>query len=153
VLGGWQSNGIVSLQTGRPLTISSGIDNSYSGIGADRVDQVGNPHFTTDRNKAAQILQWFNTAAFAINAPGTFGNTGRGILIGPGLINADLSVFKKIAMPYKEGHSLEFRAEAYNATNRVNLGTPNTNRSSGTFGRIVSAGDPRIVQFGLRYAF
>jgi hypothetical protein len=153
VLGGWQTNGIVSMQTGRPMTIASGIDNSFSGIGADRADQVGSPNFTTDRNKAAKILQWFNTSAFAINAPGTFGNTGRGILIGPGLFNSDLSIFKKIAMPFKESHSLEFRAEAYNATNRVNLGTPNTNRSSGTFGRIVSAGDPRIVQFGLRYAF
>ena len=64
----------------------------------------------------------------------------------------DFSAFKKFNLPF-EGHSLEFRAEFFNLFNRVNLGLPTTNRSSGVFGRIASAGEPRIVQFGLRYSF
>jgi hypothetical protein len=88
-----------------------------------------------------------------VNAIGTFGNTGRNILRGPGSEQMDLSLFKKFAMPYKEGHSLEFRAEAFNIFNHANLGNPTTNVSSSQFGRIVTASDPRILQFGLRYAF
>jgi hypothetical protein len=152
-LGGWQANGIVGLQTGGPLTITSGIDDSRSGIGLDRADIVGNPALATGRTKAQQIANWFNTQAFTVNAIGTFGNTGRNILRGPGSEQTDLSLFKKFAMPYKEGHSLEFRAEAFNIFNHANLGNPTTNVSSSQFGRIVTAADPRILQFGLRYAF
>jgi len=153
VLGGWQTNGIVTVQTGGPLTLRSGLDNSFAGINLDRADLVGDPSLGDDRPKADKILRWFNPNAFALNAPGTFGNAGRGILTGPGFFNTDFSIFKKVAMPFRESHSLELRAEAYNCLNHVNLGTPTTNRSSGNFGRIVSAGNPRIFQFGLRYAF
>ncbi|MFN7933946.1 MAG: carboxypeptidase regulatory-like domain-containing protein [Bryobacteraceae bacterium] len=153
ILGGWQTNGIVTAQTGAPLTFRSGVDNSYSGIGLDRADISGDPYLPSGRPKADQILRWFNPNVFAINAPGTFGNAGRGLMPGPGLFNVDFSMFKKVAMPYKESHTLELRAEAYNAMNHVNLGNPTTNRTSGNFGRILSAGNPRILQFGLRYAF
>ena len=151
-IGGWQTNGIVTLQTGSPLTISSGIDNSYSGISLDRADVIGNPSLPGGRSRGQEVLQYFNTAAFAINAPGTYGSVGRNTLIGPGTANVDFSVFKKFRMPF-EHHSLEFRGEFFNLLNRVNLGSPTTNRSSGAFGRITSANDPRIVQFGLRYTF
>lgn len=153
ILGGWQTNGIVSLQTGGPMTISSGIDNSFSGIGLDRADIVGNPAISGDRSRGEMIARWFNTDAFAINAAGTFGTVGRNTLRGPGLANVDFSAFKKFVMPYKESHSLEFRSEFFNIFNRVNLNNPNTNRSSSLFGRIITASDPRILQFGLRYAF
>ena len=62
-------------------------------------------------------------------------------------------MFKKFALPWKEGHKLEFRGEVFNLFNRVNLGSPNTTRINALFGRITSAGDPRIVQLGLRYSF
>jgi hypothetical protein len=65
----------------------------------------------------------------------------------------DFSTFKNFAMPFNESHKLEFRAEFFNLFNRVNLGNPNTSRSSTLFGRITTAGDPRILQFGLRYFF
>ncbi len=153
LLGGWQTNGIVSLQTGGPFTISSGLDNSFSGIGLDRADIVGNPALPGGRSRGEQIASWFNTAAFAINAPGTFGSVGRNTLYGPGIANVDFSAFKKFVMPYSESHNLEFRAEFFNLFNRVNLNNPNSNRSSSLFGRIITAGDPRILQFGLRYSF
>ena len=137
ILGGWQTNGIVSLQTGGPMTISSGIDNSFSGIGLDRADIVGNPALPGDRSRGEQVARWFNTDAFVINAPGTFG-TWAETRCAAGLANVDFSAFKKFVMPYRESHSLEFRAEFFNIFNRVNLNNPNTNRSSALFGRILT---------------
>ena len=135
------------------MTITSGIDNSLSGINADRADIVGNPAISGDRTKGQRIARWFNTDAFAINAVGTFGTLGRNTMRGPGLANVDFSTFKKFVMPYKESHNLEFRAEFFNLFNRANLNNPNTNRSSSLFGRVITAGEPRILQFGLRYSF
>jgi hypothetical protein len=140
-------------QTGAPLTILTGVDNSYSGIGQDRVDIIGDPKLPGGRPRGEQILKWFNTAAFKENAPGTFGTLGRNTERGPGLSTVDLSIFKNFPMPYAEGHKLEFRAEFFNAFNRVNLNNPTTTFTSSLFGRITGAGDPRILQFGLRYAF
>lgn len=153
IVGGWQTNGILSLQTGGPLTISNGADISFTGIGQDRVDIVGDPEFSGDRSKGDRILQWFNKAAFAEPARGTFGTIGRNTLNGPGSATFDFSAFKQFPMPYSENHKLEFRGEFFNLFNRVNLGNPNTARINAQFGRITTAGDPRIVQLGLRYSF
>jgi len=152
-LGGWQLNGILVLQTGAPLTIVTGFDNSFSGIGNDRVDVVGNPNLTSGGSRGARVQKWFNTAAFTANAPGTFGALGRNTLLGPGYADFDLSIFKAFPMPFSERHKIEFRAECFNSLNRVNLGNPTTSFSSGLFGRITGASDPRILQLGLRYSF
>mgnify|MGYP000219781096 CR=1 FL=1 len=61
--------------------------------------------------------------------------------------------YREFVMPYSEKHKVEIRAEFFNALNRVNLGNPNTNLTNSLYGRITSAGDPRIVQLGLRYSF
>jgi len=153
ILGGWQTNGIISLQTGAPITISTGVDNSLTGIAQDRVDIIGDPRPPSGRSQNDKILRWFNTDAFRENALGTFGTLGRNTARGPGLAVVDFSVFKNFPMPFAESHTLEFRAEFFNLFNRVNLGNPNTSRVSNQFGRITGAGDPRILQFGLRYAF
>ncbi len=153
IAGGWQTNGIVSMQTGGPLTIANGVDISFTGIGQDRVDITGNPNLDSSRPKGERILRWFDTTAFKEPAPGTFGTIGRNTLRGPGLATVDFSAFKEFAMPYSEHHKLEFRAEFFNLLNRVNLGNPTTARINSLFARITSAGDPRILQFGLRYAF
>jgi hypothetical protein len=151
--GGWQTNGIFTLQSGGPLNVSEGVDVSRSGIGQDRVDIVGNPKLSSDRPKGEQIFRWFNTAAFASPAFGTFGTLGKNTERGPGLASVDFSTFKNVAMPWSEAHKLEFRAEFFNLLNRANLGNPNTARINALFGRITTAGEPRIVQLGLRYAF
>jgi hypothetical protein len=153
IAGGWQTNGIVTLQSGGPLTFVNGVDISRSGIGQDRVDIVGNPNLPGDRPKGERILRWFNTQAFAEPAPGTFGTIGRNTGRGPGQASVDFSAFKNFTMPWMEGHKLEFRGEFFNLFNRTNLGNPNTTRINALFGRITSAGGPRIVQLGLRYSF
>jgi hypothetical protein len=152
LLGGWQANGIISSQSGGPLNIATGVDNSLTGIGGDRVDIVGDPRLPDGRPKGEQILRWFNTDAFQQNAMGTFGTLGRNTGRGPGLATVDFSAFKSFALPF-EGHRMEFRAEFFNLFNHANLGNPNTTRTSNQFGRITSANEPRIIQFALRYAF
>jgi hypothetical protein len=82
--GGWQNNGILTLYSGLPFTVLSGVDNSLSGIGQDRADQVGHPSIAGSRQEQAMLTQYFNPKAFAVNALGTFGTTGRDILRGPG---------------------------------------------------------------------
>ncbi len=152
-VGGWQTNGIISLQTGPPLTIANGADISFTGIGQDRVDIIGSPDLDASRPRGDRILRWFNTAAFREPAPGTFGTIGRNTLRGAGTAVFDFSVFKEFPMPFSEKHQIRFQAEFFNLFNRVNLGTPNTARINSLFGRITSAGEPRIIQLGLRYAF
>jgi hypothetical protein len=152
VFGGWQTNGIITLQTGGPLTIFNGVDISYTGIGQDRVDIIGDPDMPGGRSRGERILQWFNRSAFAQPAPGTFGTIGRNTLRGPGLAAVDFSVFKSFQMPW-ESHRIEFRSEFFNLFNRANFNNPNTSRINALFGRITSAGEPRIVQLGLRYSF
>lgn len=151
LLGGWQNNGIISAYSGLVYSISAGIDQSLTANGADRADVVGNWKLDANRPKGDQILRWFNPAAFALQPEGTFGNSGRNNLRGPGSANVDWGLFKQI--PIVERHTLQFRAEFFNLFNRTNLGLPNNNLQSAQFGRITSAGSPRVIQFALKYAF
>jgi hypothetical protein len=154
VLSGWETYGIVTLQSGRPFTVAllSEIDNSGTGrsilgFGAnDRPNLIGNPELSN-----STTLQWFNTAAFAFPAPGTFGNAGRNILEGPGFQNVNMSLVKNTHLT--ERVNLQFRAEAFNLFNRPNFNLPDNFLGSPTFGRITSARDPRHIQFGLKLLF
>jgi hypothetical protein len=155
ILDNWMVNGIFTLQAGQPFTVLSGVDNSTSGIGKDRADLVGNPKLSTDRSHAQKAKEYFNTAAFSVNALGTFGDTSRMFLTGPGYSDIDLAIARSFNMPssHLEGQSLQFRAEAFNLANRVNFSNPNATVSSSSNGTITSANDPRILQFALKYKF
>jgi hypothetical protein len=139
---------VLSLQTGQPFTVTSGQDNSLSGVGADRPDIIGDPTRDSSRDP---VREWFNIRAFTQNREGTFGTAGRNILIGPGLAQMDLSVVKDI--PVREQIQLQFRAESFNLFNTPNFGLPSSSLTSGTYGRITSALAPRILQFGLKLRF
>ena len=151
VLGGWETNGIITLESGQWLTVSSGRDNSGSAVNGDRADLVGDPFLDTGRPRGVLIQGYFNRAAFAQNASGTFGTAGRNILEGPGFASVDFGLIKNFAI--SESNRVQFRAEFFNLFNRVNLGNPNTNAAAGQFGRITSAGDPRVIQMALKYIF
>jgi hypothetical protein len=154
VLSGWETYGIVTVQSGRPFTVAllpeidnSGTGRSILGFGAnDRPNLVGNPELSN-----AATGQWFNTSAFAFPAPGTFGNAGRNILNGPGFQNVNVSLMKNTAL--SERFNLQFRAEAFNLFNHPNFNLPDNFLGSPTFGRITSARDPRHIQFGLKLLF
>jgi hypothetical protein len=152
VLDGWESSGIVTIRNGFPFSVTSGSDRSFSGIGLDRADVAGDPNLPSGRSRAEYIARYFDVSAFTLNAIGTFGNSPRSFLRGPGAQTYDLSLMKGFAI--REGMRMQFRAEFFNAFNIPNFSAPFAQASNAArFGRIESAADPRILQFALKFAF
>ncbi len=149
--GGWRLSGMVSMASGSPIWIRSGQDLSLSGVGFDRPDLVGNP-VREHSSRDDMIQRFFNTSAFAPNQPGRFGNAARNLIFGPSQSSTDLSLVKSFPVSERLG-ALQFRGEFFNAWNQVNFGSPNPTLNNRLFGQIQSAGDPRIMQFALRYQF
>jgi hypothetical protein len=146
--GGWQTTGIWTWRTGFPLNILSGQDRSLSGIALDRADLV-----LPDPTVASPSLnQWFNTSAFALAAPGTFGNSPRNLLNAPGLFNMDWSFAKSFRIG--ERVQTQLRGDFFDILNNPHFNAPGVSvASTSTFGKITSAADPRIVQLSLRLRF
>jgi len=154
LLHGWELNGIWSASTGAPLGFTASQDRALRGQ-PNRPDRLADARITADRTKAQMIAQYFNTAAFAPNATGQFGSAPRadGQLAAPGQITLTVGIFKTFR-GLTETHKLQFRTEIFNALNRANFGAPGTNIDApGSFGRITSASDGRIIQFALKYIF
>lgn len=147
VLGGWQLGGILTLRTGQPfsVTVSGDPANTGSTNYANRLKSGALP------SNQRSIYRWYDLAAFAVPAQYTYGNGGRNILAGPSTTAMDLKIGKNFR--YAEKYRLEFRAEMFNFTNTPNFGLPNGTLNSPSAGQITGAGDPRIVQFGLKLAF
>jgi hypothetical protein len=146
----WQFGGILTLQTGMPLTALDGLDilnTGGTGI-AQRPNATGiSPQMSNPTPKI-----WFNKAAFAYNAPYIYGNDGRNNIIGPGLVETDLSLTKTIKATERLG--AELRWEVFNAANHPIFGLPNATLSSATYGSISSTVvDSRQVQVALRITF
>ena len=97
------------------------------------------------------VARYFDTSKFVANAIGTFGNSGKNMLRGPRFFNTDVASAE--GNEYRGAGRLQFRAEFFNIFNNVNFNAPNSNVSSAQFGRITSALDPRIVQFGVNCSF
>jgi outer membrane receptor protein involved in Fe transport len=152
VAGGWQWNGLFTARTGEPLNPTISGDTALSGTGSQRPNVVGSMSEPSGRTLSQEIAQWFNPAAFATPATGTYGNAGRDIIIAPGSATANVALFKVFPIPLREGMKLQFRSEFFNVLNRVNLGNPNTTVGS-SMGRITSAGSARVLQFALKVLF
>ncbi len=152
IVNGWSVNSMVTWQSGFPFSVMSGRDNSFTGIGRDRADFLGgNVDLGSGRPRAQVIDRYFDITKFAPNASGTFGSSGKNILRGPRYFNTDLGILKNTAVT--ERFSVQFRSEFFNVFNNVNLNSPSGTQSSAQFGRITSALDPRIIQFGLKLLF
>ena len=152
VIGGWQVSGIWQWQTGQPFSVYAGMDNSLSGVGWDYADRVPgvSPLLDPGRPHAQLVNQYFNVAAFQQNALGTFGNSGRNILRGPGFNNLDMGIMK--VFPIKgEKYHVEFRGEFFNITNTPHFGLGPQPLPSPQAGKILGARDPRIIQFALKF--
>jgi hypothetical protein len=148
----WTVSAIVTLQTGTPLTIGAGQDRNLDGLTNDRADLVGDPELDHGRPRAELIEGWFNVAAFANPALGTNGSSGRSIIDGPGYRNVDLGIFRQV--PLRGRSSFQFRIEATNIFNIVNLMNPGTSLAApATFGKIRSARNMRQIQLGGRVSF
>jgi hypothetical protein len=156
IASGWEVNGIFTAQSGSPFSVTSGVDNSQSGVNADRANVVGSPSLSGSRSESQVLHQYFNTAAFTVNTLGTFGNSGRNILVGPGVVNLDFGAIKNFNIT--ERYKVQFRAESFNLANHPNFANPNGNVSSTTFGTITAtaataAGSPRVLQLALKLIF
>jgi hypothetical protein len=145
ILGGWQLSGIDSFVSGVPLSINVPGATLGNGWGT-RANVSGDPEAADP-----SVNQWFNTAAFSAPPALQYGNSALGIIEGPGAHILDLGLMKSFSLG--ERRYIQFRAEAYNALNHVNLGNPNTTLGTGSFGRILSAGAARTMQFGLKLSF
>jgi len=150
VLNGWSISPIARWHSGLPFTVSNGADANLDGTNNDRANLVGNPVLAENSS-----LEWFNIAAFTRNPVITGspvdGNSGRNLLSQPGFRTVDLAVFREFR--FREKYGMEFRAEATNTFNMVNLNVPNSTVGSSTFGQISSAGSMRQLQLGLRLTF
>jgi hypothetical protein len=152
LVNGWMVNTMVTWQSGFPFTVTSGRDNSFTGINRDRADFLGgDPNLGSDRPHGEMVAQYFDTSKFVPNAIGTFGNSPKNMLRGPRYFNTDVALLKVTNVTQRVG--VQFRAEFFNLFNNVNFNAPNSNVSSAQFGRITSALDPRIIQFGLKLLF
>ena len=161
ILGGWQWTGVMEYQSGRPFNIISGSDNSRRGL-ASTTDRAKLTGASLDPPPGSPETLWFNPAAFTTNDVGTFGNVPKGYLYGPSLHSWNMGFFKNVQ--FRTDMKVQFRIEAFNVFNQTNFDipgtTPNDNRiavNSANFGQITrtvpSTGDPRIIQFGLKFVF
>jgi hypothetical protein len=152
VLGGWQVNPNVSLQSGFPYTVGCHCD--YNGDGV-RSDRPNTPSFGHSKHFSHQQFEDGALTAFQSDfttpKAGTNGNLGRNTFRGPGIAEYDFSIFKKF--PINERFNLQFRGEIFNLWNHANLSPPVANLSSGSFGLVQAAADPREIQFGLKLLF
>jgi hypothetical protein len=152
-VGGWQINTITTAQTGHPLSVRGA--NNFT---LNWPNLVRNP---TLHGEDRGVLKWFDTTAFENPPDFVVGNAPRTLpdTRGPGMVQMDLSAFKNF--PIAEGKQLEFRAEAFNFLNHVNLNDPGTTFSpnrqgqntNASFGRITSSMNARSIQLGLRLTF
>jgi hypothetical protein len=151
VLGGWQANGILIVQSGTPFTVTSGRDQALSGTGTQRPDLTGDPKLDMGRSRDELMAQYFDATKFVVPALGSYGNAGRNLLIAPGGYNLDFALFKRFA--FGERWQLQYRWEMFNAFNHANLGNPRSNINAARPGEIDTTSGPRIMQMGLRVTF
>jgi hypothetical protein len=144
VLGGWAYSGTTTFQTG--FSQDPMLSVSEQGL-ATRPDYVSG----TSIHGGKSVAQWFNTNAFAQPASGMFGNSKNGSIPGPGLVDFDMGLYKTFRL--NDRSSIEFRSEFFNIFNHTNFNAVDTTFGSGTFGQLVGAADPRIMEFALRWQF
>jgi hypothetical protein len=149
--GGWSIAGMVSIVSGEPVSVVSGRDFSLTGVGFDRPNLVGDP-VRQHSSRDDMIARFFNTDAFVANGPGQYGNAGRNLFSGPASSSTSLALTKSFILSERVG-TMQFRAEAFNAFNQVNFGQPEARLINQNFGRILTAGSPRIMQLALRWSF
>jgi hypothetical protein len=157
---GWELSGITHFSSGLPVTLVNFGDNSLLGSEPNGINNFGvdEPDYTgaalnlnsNPRNGRA----YFNTSAFTENALGTPGTAKRRFFYGPGLNNYDLALLKNVRLT--EAKSLQFRIEAFNAFNHAQFFGPQAvdgNIDSSTFGNVIGATPPRLVQLGFKFLF
>jgi hypothetical protein len=166
VVGGWQVSGVVTMESGLPLTLTVGggltsICGAVGTCGNIRPNLVGPITYpknaTTSQSNPNGTIQWFSPSAFAANLlPGftnvaTWGNLKYGGVWGPGRDNWNIAVFKRFA--FTERLNFELRVESYNTFNHPQMNGVDINLGDKDFGKVTSAYDPRVFQLGAKLVF
>ena len=156
----WAVSGITRFSSGFPVTLYNYGDNSLLGTQPNGVNNFGvdEPQYTRgdlalNRNPR-NGRPYFNTALFSVQPLGQPGNARRRFFYGPGIDNYDLALLKEL--PLTESKSLQFRLEAFNAFNHAQFYGPTAvdgNINGSTFGQVVSAAPPRLVQLAVKFSF
>lgn len=150
LLGNWQLSGVSFFRSGNPLSVVDSTDTA--GVGSGSASQPWNVVGSTAVSGPTGVGQlWFNPAAFAVPAKGTFGNAGLNLLRGPLFQNWDMALFKRFKI--REWLSTQFRFEVFNFLNHPNLADPVVSPRSGSFGYITSKSGNRNIQLGLKFLF
>ena len=175
LVGGWDWTGIYTVTTGDPMTITTGVERSQTGLGGDRADYVGpSGQFggvaspsqrTACSSSVAHCVPWLNDSLFALPALGTYGTAGKNTFRGPTLWNVDTGLLKNFyPMPSHENFNFQFRAEFFNIFNHPQFSDPNTTYTNAAFGTIRStvgvnsgnsggSADSRVIQLALKMLF
>jgi hypothetical protein len=149
VLGDWQVNGITTIQSGFPFNVTVPGDPANTGVGNQRPDIAGRP---TENCGSGHLTNCIDASAFAIPAQYTYGNAGRNIFRGPGLVNFDFSLFKNFVV--RERLRLQVRGEFFNLFNTPSFSNPGATLTALTFGVISStSNNMRQSQLALKVIF
>jgi hypothetical protein len=146
VASNWRLSGIFRAYSGSPFTVTVASDPARTGIAGQRANQV-----LDDPYGEHTLTTYLNPAAFVEPAVGTYGNQVRNGVYGPGTRTIDLSLVRSFR--FGGNNRIEARVESFNALNWFQWNNPQNARANVQFGRITSAGDPRIMQFALKYEF
>ena len=145
VLGDWQVAPLVRWQSGSPFSVTTGVDNALSGMGGQKAVQVLDDVYG-DRT----VNNYLNPAAFTSPAAGTYSALKPNVFVGPSRLQNDLAVSKTFKVAER---TLQFRWEVFNVLNHASFNNPVSALNSTNFGRILTASDPRIMQFALKFDF
>lgn len=148
--GGWQLSSVFQAETGSPF----GVLMPCAAVNAEgnncRPNRIGSGVLPADEQS---VNEWFNTGAFVTPSPAAYGNAGRNILRGPGMVTVDAALAKSFPLGHAEARRLQIRWEVFNSLNHTNLGLPIHSTDSPALGSIISAGSGRVIQLGARLQF
>lgn len=149
---GWQLNAVAHVISGQPLNPGVSVDQRGSLGGTQRPNRTGNGTLSSSERSTKR---WFDTSAFSLPAPYTFGNSGRNVLRRPSYRQADFSVFKNtyFKTPLNENTNAQLRLEFFNVLNHVTFNPPNATIGSLAAGTITNARYPRSITLGMRFVF
>ncbi len=145
----WTVTGLLTLQSGVPVAVTQSVNNNaFAGFGIQRPNLTGDPTLPDSERSTSR---WFDTSAFSTAPQFTLGSSSRNPVRGPSYRNLDIALIRRV--PLMGAKALEVRVEAFNITNTPPLGAPNGTFGSAAFGTITTAGDPRVIQLGLKFLF
>ena len=155
--GGWEISGITTFESGVPINVYYN-SADVLGLGGNTTNR---PNINGHVSYPKQQAQWFNTSVFSAPiAPWQsgglttgFGNARKDAVVGPGLNNWNLSIFKSFHVTSHEGPTIQLRAETYNTFNHTQFQNVDTGTNDGTYGQVTSTYDPRVMQFAAKFLF